>query len=204
MVRRIPLKKQFLMVILLTIIPLILFGVNLNLLGSYRVKKLSEWASTPQKCYEQHKGVYNIFHTDANKEFWETNASVYYEKYQQDWKEFVRQIPIRPQSPPEKGVVYTCYTDIVRSTLVSITMLRKTGCTLPIEVWHYGDELNSGDIKILEKIANLTVRDLKLINDSRFRFKKDGDKMYEIKGAAIYFSRFDQLLFLDGDVSYSN
>ena len=178
------------------------FG-KLDFVSNVKLEKLSTWANVPEPCYSQNTDVYNIFHTQANEGFWTSMTKDQYKKYKLEWESFVETIPERPRKKgyKEKGIVYTCYSGIFRPTLLSIMLLRKTGCKLPIEVWHNGNELNDKDTKLLQSMENITVMDIKMVNDTRFSFHNhtEGDKMFEMKGASILYTRFDQLLFLDGD-----
>ena len=199
---------QLLGLLILAVISVTSVGFwQVNNYSAIRLENLSPWSSAPQACYEQHHDVYNVFHNQAHQEFWKNLTENQYKNLQSEWKTFVKHIPARPvtneNQTKERGVVYTCSSGILKPTLISILMLRKTGCKLPIEVWHHGAELKEKDIKLLETVSNITIRDLKLVNDSRFAFESrpEGDKMFEMKGASILYSKFEQVLFLDGDVN---
>jgi alpha 1,2-mannosyltransferase len=75
---------------------------------------------------------------------------------------------------------------------VNIGILRKKGCTLPIEIWHKKDEI-SNDLKekfILE-FNNVTFHNADFFHKS--------DIPYSIKAISVMFSNFTHMLFLDAD-----
>ena len=159
------------------------------------------WSSPSQPCYTQPDEIYDQDHTRNHMEYWKSMNDDEISRYRQDWKEFVSKIPARSPSSNNRGIVYTSHSGILKYTLVSIKLLRKFGCSLPIEVWYFGDELSSDQLSKLKEIKNVETNDLSMINDSRFKFTKpEGDKMFEMKGASLVFSKFDQILFLDSDV----
>jgi hypothetical protein len=72
---------------------------------------------------------------------------------------------------------------------------------LPIEIWYYGTDFNDVEIKLLESLDNVKTRDLKEIleTQTRFQFVKGSGKFFGVKGAALVFSEFDKILYLDSD-----
>lgn len=60
-------------------------------------------------------------------------------------------------------------------------------------------ELHAGQIKILESLPGVVVRDLSLYSEITFSATVDDGRIYQVKAAALLFSRFEKVLFLDSD-----
>lgn len=78
---------------------------------------------------------------------------------------------------------------------VCIRMLRKLGCTLPIELWHLGDELEGWMRRVVEPYDVRCVDALEVAREHPARILNG----WELKAYAILNSRFEQVLFLDAD-----
>ena len=152
-----------------------------------------------EQKYSKFRDVYDEAHLSRHHEFWSNLTTKDAENYRKEWQEFVWSTLDRKSSGKKRGIVYTCHDGIAKLNLVSILMLRKKGCELPIEVWHYGNELGANATKHLTAIHGVTVKDLTTKNTFN---KPSNDKMFEAKGAAIMNSEFDQILFLDSDVLF--
>ena len=163
-------------------------------------KQWSNWSYKSESCYPQDEGIYDKNHNKNNLEYWKSLSTDDISKYQSSWKNFVSEIPTRVGGN-SRGVVYTTFSKFLRFTIASIKLLRKSGCVLPIEVWYFDDELTESEIQSLESIGNVTVKDLLKAEIHRFSIKRPaGEKFFAMKGAAILYSSFDQVLFLDSDV----
>ncbi len=124
------------------------------------------------------------------------------------WKSFLKSvqpkidssISIRKEGDPKtRGIVYTGHSGVLKQFLLSVKMLRKFKCNLPIEFWHF-DEITEKETALLTSSMDLiTVRNMKTILDSPLKLKKEDGRMWEMKGASILHSSFDQVLFLDTD-----
>jgi hypothetical protein len=97
-----------------------------------------------------------------------------------------------------RGIVYTGHSHVLKQFVLSVKMLRKLNCKLPIEFWHF-DEITSQEADLIGLLDGVKVQNLKLIKDSPLKLKKEDGKMWEMKGASILHSSFDQVLFLDTD-----
>ncbi|KAI9055048.1 hypothetical protein LZ554_000014 [Drepanopeziza brunnea f. sp. 'monogermtubi'] len=88
----------------------------------------------------------------------------------------------------------------------SIRFLRSYNCTLPVEIFHFQSELSPADKELLSELqtsaegsdldggaGNVTFRVVEGVQ------KGDGWKDFQIKGAAIQQSSFDEILYLDTD-----
>lgn len=112
---------------------------------------------------------------------------------QEHWKEHLKEIPRYPKRKYEgRGIVYTAgglkYTTCA---WVSISTLRKSGCTLPIEFWYVGNEISE------EVILEFKELDVEFRNFNAV--EKIGFHGYVLKPLAILNSRFEEVLFLDAD-----
>lgn len=79
---------------------------------------------------------------------------------------------------------------------VCINMLRRSGCTLPIELWHLGPaEMDDG---FIELVAPLNVRaiDAHSVRERHPARRLNG---WELKAYALYHCRFAEVLLLDAD-----
>ena len=99
----------------------------------------------------------------------------------------------------ERGIVIPCNDKYFHYTLPSIAQLVFTlKTTLPIEVWHAGEELSIENIAILEKIPGVTVRDLKdVLGD--FAYQCRG---WQIKPEVIAATNFTDVLLVDADAYF--
>jgi alpha 1,2-mannosyltransferase len=87
----------------------------------------------------------------------------------------------------------------------NLRLLKSYNCTLPVEIFHFSTELSASDKSLLEDLSKLeegqeeqdtmkvTVRIVEGVE------KGNGWKQFQIKGAAIQQSSFDDILYLDTD-----
>lgn len=87
----------------------------------------------------------------------------------------------------------------------NIRLLRSYNCTLPVEIFHFSSELSDSDKGLLEDLSQLSDDQkgmkvtIRLVQGIQ---KGNGWKAFEIKGAAMQQSSFNEILYLDTD-SYS-
>lgn len=109
-----------------------------------------------------------------------------------DWQDYVQNLPNYPGNFEGRGIVmsgggfkyFTC-------AWISISILRKKGCELPIELWYTTGELYEDAFEECSKL-NVQCRN---IND----FENSLPSGFSIKPFAILHSRFEEILFLDAD-----
>jgi len=110
----------------------------------------------------------------------------------EDWKEFAKKIPKYKNKFKGKGIVYTAgglrYTTCA---IVSISMLRETGCKLPVELWYLGNELSQDVIE--------TFKSLDVVCRNFLEIGKVNLTGYMLKPLAIINSSFEEVLFIDAD-----
>jgi hypothetical protein len=79
-------------------------------------------------------------------------------------------------------------------------ILRRYGCTLPIEVWSFTGELNENQIRALsENNAVARACDDSSLMRPLYRSSSKDERHYEVKAAVIINSRFKHILYLDSD-----
>jgi hypothetical protein len=139
-------------------------------------------------------------HTRDNLAFWESMSKDEISSHQKEWRSFIDTIKPR-ESSGTKGIIYTSYPSSLKSTLISISLLRKYGCKLPVEIWYYDHEFSSSQVQKIEQLQNVKTRNLiDYINPEHLLSKEHvNDKMLEIKGGAMLFTKFDQFIYLDSD-----
>jgi alpha 1,2-mannosyltransferase len=97
----------------------------------------------------------------------------------------------------------------VNRARTNIRFLRSYNCTLPVEIFHFRDEMSESDKSLLEELSlpaqnsekkeemqsrmKVTVREVEEVQKANFW------KEFQIKGAAIQQSSFDEILYLDTD-----
>lgn len=108
------------------------------------------------------------------------------------WQDYIKDIGPYPGGFSGKGIVI-CAGGITYLTCawINITLLRKHGCTLPVEIWHAANELNE---EVAEKLKALGVqcRNCKDYTNAEI-------ESYILKPFAILHSSFREVLFLDAD-----
>ena len=117
-----------------------------------------------------------------------------------DW--FCDSIPEYPSGFEGRGIV-TCAGGSIYFTcaFVMISILRETGCTLPVEVWHLGwREMDQHMRGLLESLGNVTVIDAHEIEHALPEAERPRALGgWESKAFAIRHSRFREVLFVDAD-----
>ncbi|RCI02096.1 hypothetical protein CU098_003720, partial [Rhizopus stolonifer] len=107
-----------------------------------------------------------------------------------------------PAFTGDRGIVLVAGNkDTLARTLTTIRLLRNEyHCMLPIEVWHLHDEQPDANIKQeLEKL-DAHARDLSNLDLIQpITKRRDAEKQFQIKAAAIINSAFEQVLYLDSD-----
>ncbi len=76
-----------------------------------------------------------------------------------------------------------------------MTVLRKLGCKLPIEIWSFPDELESMPASTRRQLVSLSNVSFRVTSVRRTRT----EKQFQIKGEAIAHSAFTEVLYLDSD-----
>lgn len=92
-----------------------------------------------------------------------------------------------------QGIVMVGGGRFLRICLLSIRMLRRTGTTLPVELWMA--DYNEYDAKFCEEVSSLQVR-CRVITDY---LGETVIKRYQLKSFAMLLSSFAEILFLDAD-----
>ena len=112
--------------------------------------------------------------------------------------EYLKTIPTYPEGQFEGRGIVICAGGVRYLTCawVLINMLRKHGCTLPIELWYLGED--EGDPQWIDLVKPLGVEciDAHKVRDRHPHPRLGG---WESKAYAILHSRFKEVLLLDAD-----
>jgi alpha 1,2-mannosyltransferase len=112
---------------------------------------------------------------------------------QEQWQDYAKKITPYPANFSGQGIVmcaggmkyFTC-------AWVSLHMLRKKGCTLPVEIWYNGTELSREIIYELEKTEGVKCRNC-------VDYSTESVDGFMMKPFAILNSSFKHVLYLDAD-----
>ncbi|KAJ3050461.1 hypothetical protein HK097_008595 [Rhizophlyctis rosea] len=113
---------------------------------------------------------------------------------------------VTPAGRGSRGIVSTVSMGRLQSTLTLLGLLKRLGCILPVELFHFGDEMTLPGMRVVREFEglNVTLRDVEdgnnIVPVRRKGKKRDGSEGYQIKIAAILSSSFEDVLFLDSDV----
>lgn len=117
-------------------------------------------------------------------------------------KERNHQEKVNSRSPPvgnRRGIVMGAgdRNAVIRAR-TNIRLLRSYNCTLPVEIFHFPSELSGNEKELLSEDSghgklSVTFRVVEEVQ------KGNGWAAFEIKGAAIQQSSFDEILYLDTD-----
>lgn len=143
-------------------------------------------------------------HTNAHIEFWRHLSEATVQVYRKRWQNFVSSVKRThmPNGVLGRGIVLVAGNrDTFDRTLTSIKLLRNMhSCKLDIEVWHLSDEQPSENIRQELEDLGATPRDLsdpQLVRPIIHR--RNADKQFQIKAAAVINSAFKEVLYLDSD-----
>ncbi|KAI8968158.1 mannosyltransferase putative-domain-containing protein [Mycotypha africana] len=144
-------------------------------------------------------------HTAAHLDFWRHLNGSTIKVYKRRWQKFIaniRKTPIPIDKLNGRGIVFIAGNrDTVKRTLTTVKLLRNVyDCKLSIEIWHLHDEQPSADVRLSFEELGATFKDLsnpKLVKPIIKR--RDADKQFQIKAAAIINSAFKEVLYLDSD-----
>lgn len=96
-----------------------------------------------------------------------------------------------------RGIAVPLPQKSVEPFLVNLDRLRQLGCSLPVEVWEAGGELDNETLALLARrqLRHRTLETL-VANPADWRG-------WQIKGAIPSFTAFDELVLMDADVSFA-
>eukprot|EP01126_Amoeba_proteus_P043071 TRINITY_DN4704_c0_g1_i3.p1 TRINITY_DN4704_c0_g1~~TRINITY_DN4704_c0_g1_i3.p1 ORF type:complete len:381 (+),score=46.73 TRINITY_DN4704_c0_g1_i3:160-1302(+) len=120
------------------------------------------------------------------------------ETYKQKWKSFLNSIPPAPKDLSGKGIVITAHLGVIPHTLRVLRFLQYHNTSLPIEIWHKG-EFSESHVDQFTEFPNVVFRDLNQYDTGRFKFTRSGEKFFSVKGGALVFTSFSEILLLDSD-----
>lgn len=136
----------------------------------------------PQQCdYASIERNTDPNHTRAHLHFWQNLAPSAIKTYQNDWQNFVADLPPYSNFSDRydgTGIVFTAGNkDTLNRTLTIIRLLRDYGCDLPVEVWHLANETpSSNEVEVLLSL-NAVSKDLSVPSLVRpVQKKRDAEK----------------------------
>lgn len=113
-------------------------------------------------------------------------------KLRNEWISYAETISTYPNIYSGQGIVICAGGFIyVTCAWVNISMLRKFGCELPIELWYEGNEINESMIS--------KFKELNVVCKNCDDYTQSPIKSYAMKPFAILHSSFKEVLFLDAD-----
>ncbi|KAG0650813.1 hypothetical protein D0Z07_2671 [Hyphodiscus hymeniophilus] len=148
-----------------------------------------------------------------NEQRWREIPSTRISDWRHDIAAYLQEKIESESSAPRKtgrGIVMAAGDrDAVIRARTNIRLLRSYNCTLPVEIFHFHTELSKSDKIMLSELSQLEASDGHGFRNNEVAIrvvegieKGNGWKAFEIKGAAIQQSSFDEILYLDTD-SYS-
>ena len=107
------------------------------------------------------------------------------------------EFPTRAYVKHSRGII-TASENTTRlfQSLISINILRTSGCTLPIELFYADEsELTEENIRLLETL-HVTCINIQSVS----LFENYNAKNFSIKALALYLSSFDETIWIDADI----
>ena len=121
------------------------------------------------------------------------------EGFRQAADRFLNDLPPFPNEMAGRGMVITGGGKYFASAYVTIRIIRHVGCELPIELWHFKDEISP---PMREALQPFGVRFIEADGTGQqpFRFLRDHWwKGWQLKACALLRSSFREVIFLDAD-----
>ncbi|KAI9484767.1 mannosyltransferase putative-domain-containing protein [Zychaea mexicana] len=141
-------------------------------------------------------------HTQAHLAFWRSLDSDTIDAYRENWKDFMlNELPANPEYEHKRGIVLVAgNSDTFERALTAVKMLRRYDCPLPVEVWHLHDESPSNaTVQALNELGAVP-HDLSGQALPRpVQHRRNAEKQFQIKAAAVINAHFEQVLYLDSD-----
>jgi hypothetical protein len=111
----------------------------------------------------------------------------------------VERIGAFPGGAPSRGVVIVGGGKYFASAYVTIRVLRRVGCRLPIELWHFAEEMDDA-MRSLAAEWDVTCVDADALARRRpYRFLDHWWRGWQLKAYALLHTSFHEVLLLDAD-----
>lgn len=178
------------------LIPIVIISLLIfNRLDLSRILKLTLFGPS---LYELNQRSADVLFTHYNKNAWGLSEEEIDNLYSK-WNAALASAEKSPEFTLSRGIVYSSFPGNVRLTIKSIKLLRHFGCALPIHVYH-GSELGGEDISQFLQLVNVSVIDIKeKLRSMGITIPKIEGKQFHFKSAAIIYSDFKEVLFIDND-----
>jgi Mannosyltransferase putative len=105
-------------------------------------KQISPWSYKSVACKSStSKAAFNEWVAER-KGFWDSLDDYFLMEKQKELHRFMEklnstEITVKPESYSGEGIIYSCHPGIIKTTVISINIVRKYGCNLPIELWYF-------------------------------------------------------------------
>lgn len=139
----------------------------------------------------------NIFDSDSNEKRKARSSLLTRSNAFAASEQFIQSVPEYPGTFEGKGIVICAGgVRLFTSAWVCINMLRKLGCTLPIQLWHLGKRELDAHMKAIVKPLGVECVDAL---EMRKKFPARILNGWELKAYALLHNPFKEVLLLDAD-----
>ena len=121
----------------------------------------------------------------------------------EEWKSFLSALPDYPQGKfSDRGIIVVAGGRYLEPALVMLNMIRQSGCTLRIQVWHVGkEEMTDSHLELLRPY-NVETRDFKdFVGPEMLQpiQANVGMRLFQLKPLALLHTDLENILLLDSD-----
>ena len=129
-----------------------------------------------------------------------------------EWQFFLESIPNRfsyssMNYRQEKGIIYAATGKTLARVLLSIRMIRKLQCSLPVQIWHLDGEFSENELDTINSQDNVVAKEItshlelfpELQKLGKIKKSYREGRNYHIKSLIILLSSFEEVLYLDSD-----
>ena len=105
-------------------------------------------------------------------------------------------------STTRRGIVFCVADSMMVSVYAAINVMRSKGCTLPIELWYFPEEITDESDPIITSLAQHHQVIMRPVTTPRFVLcheRGHNGKCFNIKIFAVYHTSFESVLLLDTD-----
>lgn len=111
----------------------------------------------------------------------------------------IAELPREPMSFQGRGIVIAGGGSYFAAAYVTLRVLRHVGCTLPIQLWHFRDELTTRERALVAELGCQCVDADEHAAANGFTWHDSWWKGWQLKSYAIWHAPFREVLWLDAD-----
>lgn len=111
----------------------------------------------------------------------------------------IAELPREPGSFAGRGIVIAGGGHYFAAAYVSLRVLRHVGCTLPVQLWHFRDELTERQRRLVEELGGECIGAAEHALATGFAWHDSWWKGWQLKSYALLHSPFREVLWLDAD-----